>query len=312
MGIKQTIKKSFWGEYLISLYHCAMCRIMPKLVDDEKAVKRLYKRKSGKELILSNPQTFAEKINWYKLNSHDPLMIKCADKVAVRDYIREKGYADCLNEVYGVYDKVEDIDLESLPNQFVIKAAHGSHMIYIVKDKSSFDWKHAKKMMKTWLKQDIYWSGREWVYKDMPKRIIIEKYLEDNYGELRDYKFFCFNGIPERLQIDIGRFEKHYRNYYDVKKNLLKICDIEKLPYDESIQFPIEDGIYKSMIKIAKDLSKPFEHVRVDLYTVGEKIYFGEFTFFDGGGTTILYPDDWNYKFSEMWLINMGAKNELL
>ena len=303
MGIKQTIKKSFWGEYLISLYHCAMCKVMPKLINDEKAVKRFYKKKSGKELDLSNPQTFSEKINWYKLNDKNPLMEKCADKVAVRDYIIEKGYADCLNEVYGVYDRVEDINIDELPNQFVIKAAHGSHMIYIVKDKETFDWKRAKKMMKTWLKQDIYWSGREWVYKDMPKRIIIEKYLEDEVGELRDYKFFCYHGQPYYMQYDIGRFNKHYRNYYSINKSLLNCCDIEKLPNLPDIPFPIDNDTYNTMIQMSRELSSPFQQVRVDLYTVNEKVYFGELTFFDSGGNAVFYPGEWNYKFSEKWII---------
>ena len=232
-------------------------------------------------------------------------MVKCADKIAVRDYIIEKGYSDYLNEVYGIYDSVEDIDYDSLPSQFVIKAAHGSHMIYIVKDKDVFDWKHAKKMMKTWLHQDIYWSGREWVYKDIPKRILIEKYMEDQYGELRDYKFFCYHGSPVYLQVDIGRQDKHYRNYYDMDGSLVPVYDNEKLPHAKDILFPIEDDIFEKMKQMCRDLAEPFQQVRVDLYWVNEKIYFGELTFFDGGGSTVYYPDEWNYKFSEKWIINV-------
>lgn len=304
MGIKQTIKKSFWGEYLISLYHCAMCRIMPKLINDEKAVKKFYKKKCGKDLNLTNPKTFSEKINWYKLNDRNPLMEKCADKVAVREYIKEKGYSDCLNEVYGVYDKVEDIDIDSLPNQFVIKAAHGSHMNYIVKDKASFDWKHAKKMMRTWLKQDIYWSGREWVYKNMPKRLIIEKYLEDSKNDLKDYKFFCFNGNPTYLEYDAGRYsDVHYRHFYDMNKCLLPFCDNDKLPKMEKMPFPIQSDTFEKMKRICIDLAKPFNQVRVDFYSVKGKILFGELTFFDGGGSTVFFPDEWNYKFADNWHI---------
>lgn len=304
MGIKQSLKNIFWGEYLISEYHVLMCKIMPKLINDEKAVKKFYKKKCGKELDLDNPKTFSEKINWYKLNDRNPLMEKCADKVAVREYIKEKGYGDCLNEVYGVYNKVEDIDIDSLPDQFVIKAAHGSHMNYIVKDKKSFNWKHAKKMMKSWLKQDIYWSGREWVYKDMPKRIIVEKYLEDDNGELRDYKFFCFNGNPAYMQVDIGRYREHYRNYYDIYKNLLDCYDSEKLPPISNIDFPVEDSLFHTMIDMCRDLANPFQQVRVDLYTIGRKVYFGELTFFDGGGAAFYYPEQWNYKIAESWIIS--------
>lgn len=303
MGIKSAIKKNFWGNYLISISHCVRCKIEPVLISDEKAVKKYYKKKSGKELDLNNPQTFSEKLNWYKLNDRNPLMAQCADKVAVREYVTEKGHADCLNEVYGVYDRVQDIDYDSLPNQFVIKAAHGSHMNYIVKDKSTFDWKHAKKMMKTWLHQDIYWSGREWVYKNIPKRIIIEKYLEDETGELRDFKFFCFHGEPVYLQVDIGRYSKHYRNYYDMDLNLVAIQDYDRLPIKYDYIFPMNQEQFDHIKQICKSLSEPFQQVRSDYYLVNGKIYFGELTFFDGGGATVFSEEKWDYKFSEKWII---------
>lgn len=302
-GLKKLLKSNFWGNYLISLSHCVRCKIEPALINDEKAVKKYYKKKTGKELDLSNPQTFSEKLNWYKLNDRNPLMAQCADKVTVRDYVAEKGYGDCLNEIYGVYDRVEDIDFDSLPNQFVIKAAHGSHMNYIVKDKKSFDWKHAKKMMKTWLHQDIYWSGREWVYKDLPKRIVIEKYLEDESGDLRDYKFFCFNGEPYFVQIDFGRYNDHYRNYYDLNKKLKNIQDNEKLPILTDCFFPLSDTTLETMIQMCRDLAHPFNQVRTDFYMVDKKVFFGELTFFDGGGSTVFTPDEWNNKFSEQWKV---------
>ena len=303
MGFKSALKKTFWGRYLISISHCVRCRIEPALMNDEKAVRRYYKRKSGNNLELNNPQTFCEKLNWYKLNARDPLMQKCADKVAVREYILEKGYAECLNTVYGIYDRVEDIDINSLPDQFVIKAAHGSHMNYIVKDKNSFDWKRAKRMMKTWLHQDIYWSGREWVYKDIPKRLIVEKYLEDETGELRDFKFYCYHGKPYFIQFDIGRYSDiHYRNFYEISGKLLNLCDNEKLPINKTVPFPIESKTFRKIIKMCEDLSAPFQQVRVDLYVISNKIKFGELTFFDGGGSTIFYPEEWNVKFSEAWV----------
>ena len=304
-SFKTKIKHNFWGEYAISCYHCVMCYIMPKIIDDEKAVKKYYKKCFGKVLDLNNPKTFAEKINWYKLRSNDPLMAKCADKVGVRDYIAEKGYEECLNEVYGVYENVDDINIDLLPDKFVIKAAHGSHMNFIVKDKNNFDWKHAKKMMKAWLHQDIYWSGREWVYKDIPKRILIEKYLEDEAGELRDFKFFCYHGEPEYLEFDMGRFEnKHIRNFYDMQMNLLDFSDAGCEADFDLNDFPLKSDVYLKMQQISKDLSKPFEHARIDFYYAENKILFGEITFFDGGGSTVFVPDEWNYKFSEKWKIN--------
>ena len=297
-SIKDIIRNNYWGKYFISCYHCIMCKLMPLLVTDEKAVKKFYKVTTGKELDLNNPQTFSEKMNWYKLNGRMPLMAQCADKVAVRDYIIEKGYSECLNEIIGIYNRVQDIDYNSLPDQFVIKAAHGSHMNYIVKDKSSFDWKRAKRMMKTWLHQDIYWSGREWVYKDIPKRIIIEKYLEDETEELRDYKFFCFNGKPKYLQIDVGRNAVHYRNYYDMSFAFLHLRD--DVPSDERIvhEKPV---MFDEMKKIAADLASPFQMARVDFYQVNNKVYFGEITFFHNGGITWFLPEEYDLVFGRNW-----------
>lgn len=301
---KASIKKSFFGEYLINIYHFLLCKIMPKIMDDETAVRRFYKKRFGKEIDLNNPRTFCEKINWYKLNGRDPLMSVCSDKVGVRDYITKKGYKNCLNEVYGVYDKVEDIQLENLPEKFVIKAAHGSHMGYIVKNKETFDWKHAKKLLKLWLKQDIYWGGREWVYKDIPKRIIAEEYLEDDAGELRDFKFFCFHGQPVYMEYDWGRFgQKHYRNFYDMEMKLMPFEEADCPANMEMKIFPLSEKVYFEMQNIAKDLSEPFEHVRVDFYYANDKVYIGEMTFFDGGGSTVFSPDEWNRKFSEKWKI---------
>jgi len=298
MGIKSTIKNSFWGEYLISVYHIAMCKIMPAIVSDEKAVKKYYKKKFGKELDLSNPQTFAEKTNWYKLNDKNPLMEKCADKVSARDYVSEKGFDDYLNECYGVYDSVDDIKYEALPDSFVIKAAHGSHMCYIVKDKSIFNWKQAKKMMKTWLHQDIYWSGREWVYKNVPKRLIIEKYLEDETGELRDYKFYCFNGEPRFVQYDTGRFSQHRRNIYDLDFELMPVRYVVDRKTDEIIKKP---DCFENMIECARRLSEPFQFARIDFYLVKENIYFGEITFFSSGGGAVFEPEEYEYLFGQMW-----------
>lgn len=302
MGIKSAIKKNFWGNYLISISHCVRCKIEPALISDEKAVKKYYKKKSGKELNLNNPQTFSEKLNWYKLNDRNPLMAQCADKVAVREYVTEKGHADCLNEVYGVYDRVQDIDYDSLPNQFVIKAAHGSHMNYIVKDKSTFDWKHAKKMMKTWLHQDIYWSGREWVYRNIPKRIIIEKYLEDETGELRDYKFFCFNGKPQFMQLEVGRYTAfNTRNFYDVEWNLLPFG--KEIPHNPDIVVE-KPHMFDEMIDLATILCKPFQFVRVDLYQANNKMYFGELTFFPAGGASDFVPSEYDNIVGNMWKLS--------
>ena len=226
-------------------------------------------------------------------------MQQCADKYAVREYVCACGFKDSLNELYGVYTDIKDIDLKKLPSEFVLKAAHGSHMS-ITWPNTNYKWWQVKLLLQSWIKQDIYWSGREWVYKEMPKRIIAEKYLEDETGELRDYKFFCYNGKPIFLQFDSGRFSgTHYRNYYDMSLNLLDITDEETIVNSELR--PTDMETFKKMQHMASVLSKPFQFVRVDLYCVYGKIYFGEMTFFDGGGWSGFSKVEYEEKFGEPW-----------
>ena len=273
---------------------------MPKVLSDEKAVIRYYKKKSGGKIPnLENPQTFSEKLQWYKLNARKPLMEQCADKFAVREYIQSLGYGHLLNDLLGVYDRVEDIDFAALPDRFVIKAAHGSGFNIIVKDKSELNLRHTKRMLKSWLHQNIAWSGREWVYMNMPRRIVIEKYLEDETGGLRDYKFYCFNGVSAIMQLEVGRFTEHNtRNFYDMDWKLLPFG--KELPHDPNIKVE-KPEMFEEMKKIASDLCKPFQYVRVDLYQVGGKVYFGELTFFPAGGAPDFVPSEYDAIVGKMW-----------
>lgn len=295
------VRKTFVGRLMIAKLHEVECLILPKLIDDETAVKRYYKKKSGKELNIDNPVFFSEKTNWYKLNCRKPLMQQCADKYSVREYVQECGYGNSLNELIGIYTDVRDIKLYDLPERFVLKAAHGSHMNIIWPD-TEYKWWQVKLLAKSWLKQDIYWSGREWVYKNMPKRLIIEKYLEDETGELRDYKFFCYNGQPKLLQFDAGRLKgKHYRNYYDMDLNLLDITDKSTVVNPNLI--PVDPESFTIMKQMATKLAEPFQFVRVDLYFVHGKIYFGEMTFFDGGGWSGFSKEEYERIFGDPWIL---------
>ena len=300
MGIIKKFKKSNFGQYLISKYHCVASFLYTRLVSDKKAVIRYYKKKSkGKIVDLNNPKTFSEKLQWYKLNAKNPLMQVCADKVAVRDYLTEQGFGYLLNDVHGVYTKVKDIDWNNLPERFVIKAAHGSGQNIIVKDKSKLNIKHAKRMLNSWLHQDISWSGREWVYRNMPRRIIAEKFLQDETGELRDYKFFCFNGKPTFMQLEVGRFTKeNTRNFYDMDWNLMPFG--KELPHNPNVKVE-KPAMFEEMKSIATKLCQPFQFVRVDLYQVNGKIYFGELTFFPAGGAPDFVPSNYDEIVGQYW-----------
>ncbi len=302
MSIKSKIRSSLLGLYLINLYHEYKNKKNLKQFSDKEQIIRLYKSKSGgTEPNLDSPQTFSEKQQWYKLNSFDPLMSKCADKIGVREYIKDCGYADLLNEVYGVYNSVSEIKLKDLPNKFVLKGAHGSGFNLIVRDKKKVNWFMWKKIMRSWLRQDIFWSGREWVYRDIPHRLVAEKYLEDKSGGLLDYKFYCFNGEPRFMQLEVGRFTKNNtRNFYDTNWNLLPFG--KELEHNPNIKVDKPEK-FDEMVKIARDLSKPFSYVRVDLYEAGGKIYFGELTFFPASGAPDFKPIEYDKIVGDMWKI---------
>lgn len=275
---------------------------MPRMVSDRKAIVRYYKKLTGgKAPDLDNPVLFSEKLQWYKINHRDPLMERVANKYTVRGYLEEVGYGHLLNDIYGIYTDVDDIDFDKLPDQFVIKGTHGSGFNIIVKDKSMLNRRQARLMMKSWLRQHIAWSGREWVYEKMPRHIIVEKYLEDETGELRDYKFYCFNGKPAFMQLEVGRATDHNtRNFYDMDWKLMPFG--KSLPHNPDLNVPVP-VMFDEMKKIAEDLCQPFQYVRVDLYQVGGKIYFGELTFYPAGGAPDFIPSHYDAEVGKMWTL---------
>lgn len=297
------IKKNPWGLLLWNeLRRFRLARDIKKYSDEE-AVKKLYYDKFKKNLNLINPQTFTEKLQWLKLNYSDPIMTTCADKYAVREYLEDLGYGHLLNELIAVYENVDDINIKELPEKFVLKGTHGSSWNIICTDKKKINWFVYKKIMKSWLKQNIYVDGREWPYKDIKPRIICEKYLEDDSGELTDYKFFCFNGVPQYIEVDYNRFIDHTRNFMNIQWELLPFTI--SYPNDNKKRKRPEN--FDEMVRLAKLLSKRFPHVRVDFYNVMGKLYFGEFTFFSDSGTSVFEPIEYD-KIIGDWL-TLPAKN---
>ncbi|MCP4265134.1 MAG: hypothetical protein GY777_06095 [Candidatus Brocadiaceae bacterium] len=259
---------------------------------DLESVNRLYYSHANRYPDLKAPTLFSEKLQWLKLYYRDDIMEQCADKYEVRKYVEEKGYADTLNELLGIYDKVEDINIEKLPNRFVLKGAHGSAWNIICKDKSKVNWTAWHLIMKSWLKHNIFWNGREWIYKDAKPRMVCEKYLEDVCGNLIDYKFFCFNGEPKFVQVNMGRGKKQQiQNFYNLQWKLLPFGKDINPSFDVDIQEPQN---FKYMIDIAKDLSSPFSFVRTDLYNINGKVVFGELTFFPASGMPDFIPSEYD------------------
>ena len=263
-----------------------------KKYDDHTFICKKY-RTLGREINLENPKRYTEKLQWLKLFYRNDLMPVCSDKYEVRAYLTEKGYEYLLNDLIAVYENVDDFDPEILPDQFVLKASHGSGWNLIVKDKSKVNWFLWKRIMRSWLEQNLYWFGREWNYDKLSPRIIVEKYIDSGDGQLTDYKFFCFNGVVEFIQVDRDRFLEHKQTYFDTEWNKLAFST-GHAHFDEGCPKSFDE-----MKRIAEELSKPFPHVRVDFYHINGKIYFGEFTFFDGSGFYSYEPDEWDFHWGE-------------
>lgn len=259
---------------------------------DEEAIIALYQNYCGRTPDLKKPKDWGEKMQWLKLNYRNPLQTICSDKYEARKYVREKGYIDILNDVLQIVESIDEIDVQKLPNQFVAKATHGSGWNMVCTDKSKVNWFIWKRIFKSWLSNNIYWPGREWPYKDMPHRIVFEKFLKDESGALMDYKFFCFDGEPHFVQANKGRdTNRHAQNFYDIDWNILPFGkDLMPLP---EVEIP-KPSLLKEMLSVARDLAADFPYVRVDLYQTDERIVFGELTFYPKSGLPDFVPAQYN------------------
>ena len=283
--IKHKASKSSFGIHLYSRIRLIFEKISLLRYNDEACIKTTYKKRFGHEINLKEPKTYTEKLQWLKLFYRNDEMPISTDKYAVHEYLTKLGYKDLLNEVIGVYKSANEIDFESLPDQFVAKTTHGSGWNLLCKNKSELDWKKWKKIMNTWLKLNVYVFGREWNYEHISPRIIIEKFID--HEPLIDYKFMCFNGEPKFLQINNDYEGKHYVDFYDID---WKKVDFTYNNYTQSEHVLPRPQQFEEMKELAKKLSAPFPYVRVDFYNPPEKIIFGELTYFPGSGLLPLVP----------------------
>lgn len=304
-------EKTYLGGYIYTVIKYSVAMLLGAIWSEEHYAKWFYKLYTKRTLDLENPTRFDEKLWWLKLNNRDPMLTVCSDKYAVREYVRECGYQDILIPQIDVLDDIRKLNLDNYKEEVVIKCNHnsGGHIFYNpLKPADRKELRFAKKRLGYIFKHNQFVLSHEWNYKNIPRKILVEKVIRDKKGRLPlDYKFMCFDGEPKLLFLDLGlinddqSYNHHYpRNIYDMGFKLLPVresrpnasCAVEK-PQN-----------FEIMVEIARKLSKPFPHCRVDLYNLDGKIYFGEMTFYHGGGCNDIQPEEWDLKMGSWIDIN--------
>jgi hypothetical protein len=281
------IKNAVLHPSKILMYLIAKGRL--NAVGDEAFLKLCFRLYTQKPLNLKSPRSFNEKIQWLKLFDRQPEYTQLVDKYKVLDYVARSIGEAYLIPLLGVWERAEEIDFSALPDQFVLKCNHISGSgIVICKDKSKLNIPSARAALNAGLEKNHYPSGREWPYKDIPPRIIAEQYMTDDGTELKDYKIFCFDGEPRLVEVDFNRFVGHKRNLYTPDWRYI----------DGSMAYPADPKVQNqkpqtldSMLALARKLSASRPFVRTDFYSVGDRIYFGEMTFYPDSGFGYFKPE---------------------
>ena len=271
-----------------------------RFLPDRMVVMLQYRVKVGRWPDLKRPKRFSEKIAWYKLNYLDERMTQCVDKHLEKLYLKERGLEEYLPETLQVKDRIEDIDFDDLPEQFIIKCNNGYGNNVIVRDKAKMDKAGIYRTFNEWHMPSPIVFGREWAFFDVEPKIMVEELLVSHDGsqneQLNDYKVMCFNGEPRVVWVDVNRSTDHKRNFYDVNWNPLHVesdCPMSR-------DLPPPNGLGK-MLEISRRLSKDFPFVRVDFYDVNNHVYIGEMTFYPWSGCVNFKPDDFDFKLGEMF-----------
>ena len=263
-----------------------------RFVPDKIYLKHQYRNYVGKKLNLDDPKTFNEKLQWLKLYERNPIYITMVDKHRVKEYVEKIIGNEYLIPTYGVWNSFDEIDFEKIPSSFVLKCTHDSGSVVVCKDIKDLDKNAAKGKLCKGLKNNLFWWGREWPYKDVPRKIIAEQYIQDSNGELLDYKFMCFGGKVKCSFVCSDRFSEKglHVTFFDREWNVM--------PFER--HYPsVKEGMpkpqnYEKMIELAEILSHNIPFVRVDFYEVDGKIYFGELTLYPGCGFEEFTPEEWD------------------
>lgn len=267
-------------------------------LSDEEFITLSYYNILGRKPNLSSPKRYTEKVQWFKLHCRDLRYVDYIDKLAVRKIVEEKIGAEYLIPMLGHWMRFDDIDFDKLPSQFVLKCNHDSHSVIICKDKALFDKNAARKKLTKALSKSFYDNSREWLYSNITPCIIAETYIEDSKHELRDYKFWCFDGKAKFVNVFADR-DKQLK-IATMTRNW-KVADFLNNDYPPVTEKLDKPQNYETMLELAETLSKEFSHVRMDFYDVDGKIYFGEYTFTPASGFQKFIPDEYDTIVGSYW-----------
>ena len=271
------------------------------VISDKAFLKMQYKSIFHKKLNLDDPKTFNEKLQWLKLYNRDPRQVMMVDKADVKEYVAGEIGEDYIIPTLGIWDSFEEIDFDSLPDSFVLKCTHDSGSTVVCRDKATFNMEAARLKLTRKLGKNLFWHGREWPYKQVKPRIIAEELLKDSTSDdLKDYKFFCFNGAPKMVLVCAERFTGGgmRENFYDAEWKLMPVQRAAHPNTDYDIPCPPE---LPRMLELAEKLADAMPFVRVDFYVVDGRIYFGELTFYPASGLVPFVPDEWDLTLGE-WI----------
>ena len=275
------------------------------LFPDKLFLKLKFRLMMGEKLDLNNPKTFNQKLQWLKLYNRKPEYTTMVDKYAVKEYVANIIGEEHIIPTLGVWNSTDEIDWDALPNQFVLKTTHGGGGcdVIICKDKATFDKDAAKEKLNKSLKSDIYYNFREWPYKNVPKRIIAEKFMTNNGKDLEDYKIHCFNGEPKFILVCSNRYGggAMIDDFYTPEWELM---DVRRPGHPKSEKASKAPEHLKQMLELSRILTKEIPFLRTDFYIIDNKIYFGELTFFPASGMSKYQPEEWDLHFGEMLKLN--------
>lgn len=294
-----------------SVLGCALLEHYGQWLPDSIYLKLMFRFKMGYRLNLRHPKTFSEKIQWLKLYNRNSDYTQMVDKYAVKEYVAKIIGEEYVIPTLGVWDKPEDIEWEKLPNQFVLKTTHGggSTGVVICRDKSAFDKQNAIDKLNASLEMDIYKLFKEWPYKNVPKRIIAERYVlpATDKKDLSDYKWYCFNGVPKYCQVIQDRTSEETIDFFDTDWRHQEFVGLNPIA-DQAVVAPICPSHLETQVQLASLLSKCFPFSRIDLYEAENKVYFGEITFFPMSGFGSFRPNQYNEILGQM--ISLPPKYE--